>query len=182
MPSNKSRIPLGSYFSFLRVKSESLYCPEDERSKDVNVTKGECENIQEDILANVPLTSISGNIIAGNAQGKTLTATEIPNLTPGVVYAILFKGLNPEDVGGRFPVGFAATTSGGTYTFTDIIPGEYHIVFKSLDSNFSPEKVSVTVIGSDPATAPNTTISNAIYKHHLPKQKQHFLQHRHNPR
>ncbi len=154
--------PIGRYFSFLK-QEETIYCgPED--SEDIRITEGECTDFDTLYSAEVPSTSITGEVLSAEEDRRNIrNGEDVPELEPGVVYAILFKGLSPDEAGGKFPVGFTSTTSGNSYTFEDVIPGEYHIVFKALDSEFTPERVSVTVVGSDPAAAPDTTIRSVDY-------------------
>lgn len=167
LPNSYAEIPLGSYVSFQETGQQSFYCPNRERSDNVLITEGACSESSSAGTESVPTTSINGTVLGATLTGQSgvvATETDIPELEPGLTYAILFEGLTAEESTKKAPIDFAVTDADGNYTFQDVLPGEYHIVFAGLDAEYNPSEVSVEVVGAtSPATAPDTTLSTVSY-------------------
>ncbi len=160
---NYNKIPLGTYRSWIKVPGTSNpCCPSDERTASVSLTEGRCA-ASDGVTISIPTTTITGKVVTSSASQKRGALSSVPELMPGVIYAVLFDGLTKEESTTKTPVGFAVTNSEGTYTFQDVVPGEYHIVFVGLDAVFTPSQVSVAVVGNAPATAADATVKTVTY-------------------
>ncbi|MCB0335764.1 MAG: hypothetical protein KDD62_05640, partial [Bdellovibrionales bacterium] len=154
-------IPVSYYHAHIDKPSaeRNPYCPHDNSADFIEIVSGECSrSLRAD---SAPSTTISGQIVSSESSQFAIEEDSVPELTPGVFYAVLFEGLTSSTTTSKVPVGFAVADSNGNYQFTGVIPGEYHIAFAGLDTQFTPSEIDATLIGSDPVTVENT---NAVTK------------------
>lgn len=118
------------------------------------LSSGEC------LVAKAEVKIPKGKIVGSIVKTNSLTTDDgIPELTPGLTYVLLFSGISPNASPIINPINITVVDNQGNYEFSEVDPGEYHVIFKGADTKFSTEFISANVQGSGPTQLPTASMT-----------------------